>query len=71
MAFRFEKTLPDGELLVVFEEEEDLETGALELVTTFCNAHVSLEAWREAQLEAQGAWKLALDRQTRLRWVRP
>lgn len=70
MGFRYEKTFPDGELLVAFEEEENLETGAVELVTTFCNAHVSLEAWRDTQLEAEGEWKLALDR-PRLRVIDP
>jgi hypothetical protein len=36
MAFRFEMTFLDGSLMVVFEEEEKLETGAMGLVTTAC-----------------------------------
>jgi hypothetical protein len=47
--------------MVVFEDEENPETGAWGLVTTFCDARVSLVAWREAEREALVAWKLALD----------
>jgi hypothetical protein len=59
MAFRFERTFLDDSLMVVFEEEENLDTGALELATTFCDSRVSLEAWREAEREALLAWRAA------------
>jgi hypothetical protein len=71
MAFRFEMTFPDGELMVVFEEEENLKTGAFELATTFCDISVSHEDWREAEREALAAWSLALDGRRGFRIVRP
>jgi hypothetical protein len=70
MPFRFEMTFSDGELMAVFEEQENLDTGAMGLVTTFCDASVSLEAWRAAEREAMAAWKLALDGQRRFRVLR-
>jgi len=72
MPFRFEMTFLDGSLMIVFEEEENLETGAMGLVTTFCDPRVSAETWRETERQALAAWKLALDgRRRRLRIVRP
>jgi hypothetical protein len=72
MAFRFEMTFLDGSLMVVFEEQENPETGAMGLVTTFCDWRVSAETWREAEREALAAWQLALDGRRRgFRIVRP
>ena len=71
MAFRFEMTSPDDDLMVVFEEEENLETGAFELATTFCDLRVSVETWREAEREALAAWRAAREPRRGFRVVRP
>jgi hypothetical protein len=71
MAFRFEMTFLDGELMVVFEEAEDPETGAIELATTFCDRSVSVEDWEEAEREAMAAWTLARDGRRGFRIVDP
>jgi len=72
MAFRFEMTFLDGSLMVVFEERENLDTGAMGLVTTFCDWRVPAETWQEAEREALAAWKLAVEGRRRgFRIVRP
>lgn len=42
----------------------------MDLVTTFCDSHVSVETRREAELEARGAWRPALDARRGYRVVR-
>ena len=54
--FRWEMDRPDGRPIVVFEEQEDPETGTLALVTTFCDASVSAERWQELERRALAEW---------------
>ena len=71
MAFRFEMLFLDRSRMAVFEEEENLETGAIELATTFCDPRASVETRREAEGEALCAWRLARDGRRGLRVLRP
>ena len=56
MAFRMEVTYSDGRPMVVFEEHENIDLGAWELVTTYCDSAVSEDRWRELQGRALAEW---------------
>jgi len=58
LPFRFEMPFPDGRPMVVFEEQENLDTGAWQLVTTFCDPRVTAENWRELERQALAEWRL-------------
>lgn len=56
MGFRFEMVDSDGRPLVVFEEQENLELGAWELVTAHCDPSVSSDRCQELERFAVVEW---------------
>lgn len=56
MGFRFEIVDSNGRPMVVFEEQENLELGAWELVTAYCDPSVSSERWQELERLAVAEW---------------
>ena len=56
MTFRFEVVDSNGRPLVVFEEQENLDLGAWELVTTYCDPSVSSDRWNELERLAVAEW---------------
>lgn len=56
MVFRMEMREPGGRLLVVFEERENLDLGAWELVATCCAPELPADRRQELELQALAEW---------------
>jgi hypothetical protein len=56
MGFRFEIVDSAGRLVVAFEEQENLELGAWELVAAYCDPSVSSERWQRLERLAVAEW---------------